>query len=268
MWTLEKLQKLCLNALIVASETIKKTGSAGKIEVVDIDLVNTSTRADHAISDALCKFFQDSGIPADLYSEELGVIKTKNPEFIIMWDDIDGTENWRRSNGTMPCCTIISIFKASGLFRDCLVTGLKEYNSGTVWCAVKGKGCWIEKEKCQTSHCTELIKKTALRLDMFELSDEPLLVAQLNKNSWIKDAGSTGYHCAAVSCGIADGFLTKLCMAYEIGAALLVTEAGGFVSDWQGHSYDNTVIDFNGKYPLICAATEELGRKIVNIITH
>ncbi|MFA6889163.1 MAG: inositol monophosphatase family protein [Candidatus Woesearchaeota archaeon] len=265
MWTKSKLHQLCLNALIVASETISMLGSSGKTEVVDNDAVNTSTKADHAVSEALCKFFQESGIPADLYSEELGIINTKNPQFIIMWDDIDGTENWRRSNGTMPCCTIISIFDASGLFGHCLVTVLKEYNSGLIWSAVQGQGCWLGQEKCQTSHCVELTKKTAVRLDMYEMSDLPFL-APLNKKTWVKDAGSTGYHCAAVSSGIADAFVGKSCKSYEIGVAFLVIEAGGFVSDWQGNSYSNVVLEFNGKYPVVCAATEELGKKILKEI--
>ncbi len=275
MWTLEQLQNLCMDALSVATETIKKTGSAGKVEVVDNDAVNTSTQADHAVSEALCSFFQNSGVPADLHSEELGTVAYSGAEFFIGWDDIDGTDNWRRADGSMPYATIIFVYKgAQPKFKDALVAVVREHVSGNTWYAVKGKGCYFKTkdmksfQPCHTSGETQLYKKTAVRIDSLAMRDSGHadIAGRLIERAWVKDAGSSGYHVAAVSNGHADAFVNSACKTHEFGAYLLITEAGGFVSDWQGNSYADFTVDFNGKYPIVCAATEELGKKILKLI--
>ncbi len=275
MWTTEKLHKLCLDALVLAAETIKKTGSTGKFEVDDGDSINTSTQADHAVSDALCNFFQKSGVPADLYSEELGKVSHPHPRFFIGWDDIDGTDNWRRADGSMPYATIIFVYNGvRPRFSDALVAVIGEHISGSTWYAVKGKGCYFRRkgkklfEACHTSGENQLWRKTAVRLDYYAFRDSGHLdiAGNISSQVWVKDAGSSGYHIAAVSSGQADAFVNSMCKAHEFGAYLLVTEAGGFVSDWQGQPYAHVTLDFKGTYHIVCAATEELGRKIVKEI--
>jgi fructose-1,6-bisphosphatase/inositol monophosphatase family enzyme len=275
MWNKTQLCTLCLDALVVASDAIKKTGSAGKTEVVDGDAVNTSTQADHAVSEALCRFFQQSEIPADLYSEELGKRAHISPQFLIGWDDIDGTENWRRAQGSMPYATIIFVYKgAQPQFKDALVAVVREHISGNIWYAVKGNGCYFRPKgqrlfrRVYTSGETRLCEKTGIRIDSYAMRDSghTKVARRLMERAWIKDAGSSGYHIASVSNGQADAFVNSACKTHEFGAYLLVTEARGFVSDWQGNSYNLVPVDFNGKYPIVCAATEELGRKIVKLI--
>lgn len=274
-WTPLQLLELCLGALVLAADTIKEIGSAGKAEVDDGDSVNTSTTADHAVSEALCKFYQESGVPADLYSEELGRVEHNNPEFLIGWDDIDGTENWRRAQGSMPYATIIFVYTgAQPQFKDALVAVIREHISGNTWYAVKGKGCYFQKlgekaHRCYTSGQTGLDKKTGIRLDLYALRDsgDTDTASCLHERAWVKDAGSSGFHLASVSSGLTDAFVNSACKTHEFGAGiLLIKEAGGFVSDWQGNSYNEMLFNFNAKYPVVCAATEELGRKIVKVI--
>ncbi len=274
-WTSKQLESLCLNALDVAEKAIVKLGAQGKQEVVDADTVNTSSQADHAVSRALLAHFQGSGIPAHLYSEELGRVEHAQPQFLIGWDDIDGTENWRRADGSMPYATIIFLYKgAQPRFKDALVAVMREHTSGNTWDAVKGKGCYFklkrakEFQRCFTSGETQLYEKTGVRIDSYAMRDSRHveIARRLIERAWVKDAGSSGYHIAAVSNGQADAFVNSACKTHEFGAYLLVTEAGGFVSDLQGNSYKDFTLDFNGRYPIICAATEELGRKIVKLI--
>lgn len=275
-WTKTELKKLCLKALAVASNTIKKIGSAGKVEVVDNDAVNTSSQADHAVSEALFQFFQDSTVPAVLYSEELGKVAHPSPSFLIGWDDIDGTDNWRRAEGSMPYATIIFVYAGcKPKFNDALVAVLCEHISGNIWYAVQGEGCYFKArdmrkfKRCSTSGETRLYEKTAVRIDSFAMRDSGHveIVDCLIKKSWIKDAGSSGYHFAAVAHGSADAFVNSSCKGHEFGAGyLLITEAGGFVSDWRGNSYTQKSFEFDGKYLVLCAATERLGKEILTVI--
>lgn len=273
-WTERQLKKLCLDALVLAAKTIKQTGSSGKTEIVTSDAVNTTTNADIAVSQALKNFFLQKGIPADLYSEELGVIHNSNAQYLIGWDDIDGTENWRRAEDSMPYATILFVYKgARPRFADALVGGMYEHTKGYTWIAIKDKGCYFSKNKrnfkrCCTSRQSKLSRKTGVRLDLYAMRDKGTVVDGLNDVAWLKDAGSSGFHLASVSNGMADAFVNSACKAHEFGAGyLMITEAGGFVSDWDGNSYTEQLFDFNAKYPIVCGATEELARKILRVIS-
>lgn len=273
-WTAEKIKELCLQALDVSGKVIEKCAD-GKQEVDNGDLVNTATKADVAISHALVEHFRDSGIPAMMYSEELGRTDyCERPQFLIGLDDIDGTENWRRSEGVMPYTTIIFVYdSATPKFNNALVAVMQEHTSGHVWLAVRGEGYYFKKkdwndfQRCYTSDETVLSKKTAVRLNLYAMREEKDVIAALTEASWVKDAGSSGYHLAAASNGCIDAFVSSACNAHEFGAGyLLIKEAGGFISDFAGQPYDQKAFDFDAKYDIVCTATESLGKAILQKI--
>lgn len=271
-WTTEDIKNLCLQGLGVAEQTIKGFADGGKEEVDNGDAVNTATTADVAVSHALLKHFEHSRIPAIVYSEESGRNQYgNNPQFLIGFDDIDGTENWRRSEGVMPYTTIIFVYdKPQPRFEDALIAVMLEHTSGHTWLAVRGKGCyfkkkeWQEFRRCSISGEQNLTRKTAVRLDLYAMRDRPEVITAIVEAAWVKDAGSSGYHLAAVSNGRIDAFVNTACKGHEFGAGyLLIKEAGGFVVDSKGQPYGAKPFDFDGKYDFVCAATEQLGRAIL-----
>ena len=274
-WTTERIKNLCVNALHVSEKIIKDSDTSAKEEVDNGDQVNTATKADVAISHALVEYFRTSGIPAVMYTEELGR-KELSPkaQFLIGIDDIDGTENWRRSEGVMPYTTIIVVYaNAKPIFSVALVAVMQEHTSGHIWLAVRGEGCYFKKkewndfQKCYTSAEEVLSRKTAVRLDLYAMAQQADIVARMIEATWVKDAGSSGYHLAAVANGSTDAFVNSNCKGHEFGAGyLLIKEAGGFVSNWKGEAYDNNPFDFDAKYDLVCAATERLGEEVLRVI--
>ncbi|MBI5002816.1 hypothetical protein HZC31_05490 [Candidatus Woesearchaeota archaeon] len=274
-WTTERIKKLCLQGLVIANSTIKNLADAGKEEVDNGDAVNTATSADVAVSHALVDHFRNAQIPAVMYTEELGRQNfSSSPKFLIGLDDIDGTENWRRSESVMPYTTIIFVYdNPQPLFRNALVAVMQEHTSGHVWLAVRGEGCYFKKrewsdfQRCFTSGEIALTRKTGVRLDLYAMRDQPAVIAALVEAAWVKDAGSSGYHFAAVSNGCIDAFVNSGGKGHEFGAGyLLIQEAGGFVVDSKGQSYAARSFDFDGKYDYVCAATEQLGRAILSKI--
>jgi fructose-1,6-bisphosphatase/inositol monophosphatase family enzyme len=261
-----------LEGLAISEQTIKACAECGKEEVDNGDPINTATAADVAVSHALLKHFETSKIPAIVHSEESGKKQYgTNPEFLIGFDDIDGTENWRRSEGIMPYTTIIFVYdKQKPRFEDALVAAMLEHTSGHMWLAVRGEGCYFKKkewqnfQRCETSGQQTLSRKTAVRLDLYAMREDPAVITALVEAAWVKDAGSSGYHLAAVSNGCSDAFVNSACKGHEFGAGyLLIKEAGGFIVDNKGLPYNKKPFDFDEKYNIVCTATEQLGRAIL-----
>lgn len=275
-WTTERIKNLCLQGLRIAKKTINDLADDGKAEVDNNDPVNTATTADVAVSHALLKHFKESRIPAIVYSEESGKTQYgEKPEFLVGFDDIDGTENWRRSENVMPYTTIIFVYdKPQPLFKNALVAVMQEHTSGHIWLAVRGEGCyfkkkdWTEFRRCYTSGEEVLTRKTAVRLDLYAMREEKEVIAALTKAAWVKDAGSSGYHLAAVSNGSIDVFVNTSCKAHECGAGyLLIKEAGGFMVNRNGEPYDDVPYNFDAKYDIICSATKKLEREILRVVS-
>ncbi len=272
-WTTERIKNLCLQGLGIAERTIKELADEGKEEVDNGDPVNTATTADVAVSHALLAHFKESQIPAIVYSEEAGKRQYgEKPQFLIGFDDIDGTENWRRSENVMPYTTIIFVYdNPEPLFKNALVAVMQEHTSGHTWLAVRGEGCYFKKkdwsgfQRCYTSGEKALTRKTGVRLDLYAMREQKDAITALVEAAWVKDAGSSGYHFAAVSNGCIDAFINSAGKGHEFGAGyLLIKEAGGFVVDSKGHSYDAKPFAFDGRYDYVCAATKELGEKILS----
>ena len=86
--------------------------------------------------------------------------------------------------------------------------------------------------------------------------------------SWVKDFSSAAFHLAGISSGLFDAYLSPSQKAHELGAGyLLIKEAGGFLQDWKGKLLDKVRYDFDAKYPIIAASTQELGDIIKTKIT-
>ena len=62
-----------------------------------------------------------------------------------------------------------------------------------------------------------------------------------------------------------DAFLNASHKAHELGAGhLMLKEAGGFLTDWEGRSLDDVPYDFDATYKIIAAATPELGQLLLS----
>lgn len=258
---MKRLIQVCKDALHKSHEVINTLGDGGIIEVHDEYVTDISTKGDRVISNALIKFFRERKIPAVLYSEESGKIKlTENPKYTIVFDDIDGTDNYHRGRSILPFCTIITIFDSiKPNFEDSLVTGIIEHNSGRLWHAVRGQGCYLNGIKVTNSGKKTLDKRTLITVNhygeryIFEF-------IKIFQKAWIKDFGSAGIHLAGISSGIFDAFISTSQKGHELGAGyLLIKESKGFLSDVKGCTFDKKIYDFNANYQIIAASTKELG---------
>ena len=264
------LSLLCLGALSNANHTLKSIGNYGLEEVYDAHVTDISTKGDMAVSQSLITYFRNQNLGMVIESEESGKIKLfgGDKNLYITFDDIDGTDNYHRGKGMLPHCSVITMFNnLCPRYNDAIVAGIIEHNTGNYWTAIKGEGTKFNGKPCFTSEeKNSLDKRTNILLDLY-MTPEIEVYNELNKKTWCKDFGSSGFHYASVSNGMFHGFVNANSKGHENGAGyLLITEAGGKVTDFQGKDFGSTQYEFNERRPLIAAANNELLEEIADIM--
>ena len=258
---IDHLTHTCKTALQMSRQLLSSLSDGGRSEVHDEHVVDISTQGDRAVSAALAELFAREKIPAVLLSEESGRTELSGSlEYTIAFDDIDGTDNYYRGRGLLPHCTVITIFNSpEPIFADALVAGVIEHNSGQLWHAVRDGGCFLDGTAVTASGRTSLDRRTLLIIDHYISGGAIDRFAPLYDTAWIKDFGASALHLAGVGSGLFDAFLSPAQKSHELGAGyLLVREAEGVLTDWDGASLDDSPFDFDRQTPILAAATRDL----------
>jgi len=265
----KQLLDLCQRVLLNSRRQLKSIGKKGLQEVHDEKVTDITTLADRMVSERIIQLLRKSKIPATLFDEERGQINlSKNPKYVIAFDDIDGTDNYKRARRSLPHCTLITIFDSTTPnFEDALIAGVIEHLSGDIWVGIRGEGCYYNGKKVKTSRKTKVDRKTLVSIDGYLGHEFIPRLHRVYSDAWVKSLGSAGFEFAGISSGAIDGFISPLQKAHELGAGYrLIKEAGGYICDLQGNPLDKMPYNFNEKYQIVAAATEELAHNLISKI--
>lgn len=192
--------------------------------------------AEAAIIDVLLTAYPTHAILA----EESGASNGLNDESENVWiiDPIDGTTNFIHG---FPCYCISIALRQRGVVTQGVIY---DPVHNDLFTATKGAGAFLNNKRIRVSKTDRLSKALigtgfagrrkdpqALKefLHMFE-------VMTLNCQA-VRRPGSAALDLAYVACGRYDGYYEKSLKVWDIAAgALLVSEAGGIVSDFDGES--------------------------------
>jgi len=262
----DQLTHICLESLRAARAVLSALGDQGVSEIQADHVTDISTRGDMTVSETLTRHFAAQQLPAVLYSEESGRTELGgDPRYTIAFDDIDGTDNYHRGRGLLPHCTIVTLFDSpEPTFGDALVAGVIEHNTGRLWHAARSTGCFLDGAPVQTSGRKNLDRRAVVTVDHYGSSDEIARFRKIYPAAWVKDYGTSALHLAGVASGLFDAYLGSAQKAHELGAGhLLIREAGGVLTDWNGDILDDIPYDFDARYPTAAAASRELSEKLL-----
>lgn len=215
------------------------------------------TRADRAteqaVRDMIAINFPDDGI----FGEEHGTVAGKNDTLWVI-DPIDGTRSFITGNPLF------------GFLLARLVGGLSELSIVALpalhetYLATRGGGAWLGKTRLNTSAQTNL-DDCALYVNEGEKiwRDNPERFGRLMSASRIFRFGYDCYPYAQLAAGHIDGVVDFGLQPYDyLAVGLLVTEAGGVITDWQGNppGMEN---DTN----IVAAASPELHEQLLALLT-
>ena len=133
--------------------------------------------------------------------------------------------------------------------------------------AIKDQGCYFNNEKISAPKRETLDRKTLVIVDHYIAASEISKFLEIYPESWVKDFGTAALHLAGISSGLFDAYISPSQKAHELGAGyLLIKEAGGFLSDFNGNPLDKMVYNFDAKYPIVAASTKVLGETLLSKI--
>ena len=243
--------------------------------------VDFSTKADSIISRTIRAYFDSLPESYVVFSEEREHDTDHGATRAVIADEIDGTANLIGGGG-LPFGPVIAIAPdPDPLFTDITAVGFLSIPTGDLYEAYRGAGAsvvtgWIggrnDTQLLSTSGRTRLSAEPPpnVLVDQYMLGDRPELARTLWTMGYPGDFRSWAYHTAAVARGSYDLAITgdhcalndaKRATAEELaGGYLLIREAGGHVTTWNGGRLDSKRIGMadTATFDVVAAASEEL----------
>jgi len=236
------------------------------------------TKADNAIENAVIGYLKSAEIPANIDGEEKRrTVICENPQGLIVLDPLDGTFNYFKNRGlSLPYCTIVSIFDSPNpaTLGEAVWAGMREQVSGIKIYShadkvrIEKNGYWKETK---TSGRKTLEGEIEANIMLDYGPSRPLSDYQkfekIIKNSWTKNVSCAGFHLAGVATGTFDAYICPVQKPEELVAGIpLIEKAGGKVLTFDGKDASKLPYDFDARYAIVAASTEELAEELVGII--
>ncbi|MBU3968386.1 MAG: inositol-1-monophosphatase [Euryarchaeota archaeon] len=219
--------------------------------------------AEHALDDALTK----RGLSARIISEELGDrIVGKHPEFMLVFDPIDGSTN--AACGIPFFCTSLAYTEKTDIasFGDITMAVICDISNNT-YCAERGKGALLNGKQI-TGRKRGARPKPVVSVYSYGVPQVPAGLIELEKTIIVRALGSIALDMCYVADGTLDGIIDTrgLVSGYDIMAsALILKEAGGQLSDLRGVRIIDDDVKTTGM-SIIGTKNKDLHNKIVNTL--
>ena len=184
--------------------------------------------SENAIREELAYRFPDY----PFIGEECGATGNGNRCWIV--DPLDGTLNFIQ--GFPHWCVSVALWDIGGPVVACIYDPLRQ----DVFTAVRGEGAFWNGEPVTVSQQPGLDGAFLATGFAYQLGERfprwlKVLQAVFPRAKGIRRAGSAALDMAHTACGIYDGFFEMGLKPWDFaGGVLLVREAGGLVSDWEG----------------------------------
>lgn len=197
---------------------------------------NLVTEVDHKSEEAIFKVIKQNFPEHYILSEEAGEI-VQDSEYKWIIDPIDGTVNF--ANGIPICCVSIGLEHNGTMVLGAVYNPL----INEFYFAQKGYGATLNDKKITVSDKTEVVKSclvTGFPYTYLDSPNGPLQVFErfIRKGIPVRRLGSAAIDLCWVAAGRFDGFYEHKLQAWDSAAGfLMVEEAGGKVTDFEGNYY-------------------------------
>jgi myo-inositol-1(or 4)-monophosphatase len=253
--------KACAEAARLGGEVLRERwGQDRTIELKGgIDLV---TDADRASEDALLEFLDTRFPGAAVLAEESGASGASGAGLRFYVDPLDGTTNY--AHGVPHFAVNVAAEDGRGLVAGATLDPLR----GELYLAARGGGATLNGEALRVSPCRQVdgaLLCTGFPYDVHQNFEEPLRIfgAYMVRARAVRRMGAAALDLAYVAAGRFDGFWEMKLKRWDIAPGmLLVREAGGAVSDFDGGDRSLERGDICAGNPALHAQLLEILRKV------
>ena len=250
-----KLTSANINVLVKAARKAAKTliRDFGEIEKLQVSVKGPGdfvTMSDKKVEKILIDELQKARPDYSILSEEVGLIK-KDEEFKWVIDPIDGTANFL--HGIPHFAISIGLEKNKEIICCIIYDPIKD----EMFVAEKGNGSYLNNQRVRVSSRSKLNNCMVVTGGPRRNSeDREKVIGEYKKFSSVIDIpirkmGSAALDMAYVASGRFDGFWQRSLNYWDIAAGvIIVKEAGGFVTDFEGNNKyieNETILATNSK---------------------
>lgn len=192
------------------------------------------TDADVATEEAIVEVIKKQYPDDEILAEESASKHQLSDSRVWIIDPIDGTTNF--ANNFPVYCVSVALWEKKSPKVGIVI----EVNREEEFTAIAGEGAWLNENKIQvsaTSEAEHAFLGTGFPYNDLSVVDSYLkLFRQLMEDvQGIRRPGSAAFDLCCVACGRFDGFYEYSLHIWDVAAAaLIIKEAGGVVSDWDG----------------------------------
>jgi myo-inositol-1(or 4)-monophosphatase len=198
---------------------------------------NLVTEADHASEKAIIETIKVNFPDHYIMSEESGeLVQDSSYKWII--DPIDGTVNFAHA---IPLCCVSIGLEFNG---EMMMGAVYNPNMNEMFFAEKGKGATLNDVPIKVSDKKEVLRACMVTgfpytyLDLPENGPIEIFERLIRKGIPVRRLGSAAIDLCWVACGRFDAFYEHKLEAWDSAAGfLMVQEAGGRVTDFEGNKY-------------------------------
>jgi myo-inositol-1(or 4)-monophosphatase len=206
----------------------------GGIKVKEKGFHDLVTDADIAAEKAILSVISESFPKDDILAEESADHDSMSENRTWIVDPIDGTTNF--ANDFPIYCVSVALWEN----RQPKVGVVIEVNRDEEFSAVAGEGAWLNGKKISvsgTSNPRNGFVATGFPYNDLSLVDPYLKLFRvlMEELQGIRRPGSASFDLCCTACGRFDGFYEYSLHIWDVAAAaLIIREAGGVVTDWNG----------------------------------
>ncbi|HWQ39160.1 MAG TPA: inositol monophosphatase family protein [Burkholderiales bacterium] len=224
----------------IAVRAARRAGSiinraADNLDVLTVrhkSLNDLVSEVDRAAEDAIIETIKNAYPQHAILAEESGA--TGDSEYVWIIDPLDGTTNFLHG---LPIYAVSIALAHRGQLQHAVIY---DPTRNDLYTASRGSGAFLNDRRLRVSRRDKLIDGligTGFPFRMFEYLDPyiAMLKELMTKSAGVRRPGSAALDLAAVAAGRLDGFWEIGLSPWDMAAGvLMITEAGGMVSDLQG----------------------------------
>jgi|TARA_B110000438_G_scaffold272416_1_gene291076 myo-inositol-1(or 4)-monophosphatase len=258
-----KLNSANINVMVKACRSaarplIRDFGEIEKLQVSVKGPGDFVTASDKKVEKILIDALSKARPNYSILSEEIGEIKNDS-EFRWIIDPIDGTANFL--HGIPHFCISIGLEKNNEIISGIIFDPIKD----ETFTAEKGNGSYLNNQRLRVSGRNKLKDSIIFTGGpKYGSEEKDLILEEYKKFSSkvyipIRKMGSAALDMAYVAAGRCDGFWHRNLNYWDIAAGIvLIKEAGGFVSDFNG---DANYVENKS----ILASNSEINQEMIEI---
>ncbi len=227
---------------------------------------------DKLAEDIIFTEIQESGEDCTAISEEFGIKQFGNPkkaakQFIVI-DSVDGTNNAVRG---VPFSAVSIAVSDGGRTSSIYASVVVDLYRGEVFAAEKGKGSRLNGRQIRTSK-VDTLDQALIGIDLSSPPNKKIierLTPLILRSSHTRHLGSNALEMCYLAAGRIDAFVDfrrKLRVTDIAAAFLIVREAGGLVTDENGHDLDVPIQSAPQKVAFVATTGRNLFSKIAELV--